>query len=85
MEVRPEESGSACRSERSNLFSVLYGPRFKTLGSNSSVHLNQSVWIYGKLRISGSAPEYFLISKLGVVRLYLGMARHFAVADNKKI
>ena len=25
------ENGSACRSERSNLFSVLRGPRFKTL------------------------------------------------------
>jgi hypothetical protein len=25
------ESGSTCRSERSNLFSVLYGPRVKTL------------------------------------------------------
>ena len=36
MEVRPVESGSACRSERSNSFSVLYGPRFKNLRQSSN-------------------------------------------------
>ena len=54
MAARLAESGSACRSERSNLSLVLYEPRQYPLRNNVTVPLNQGIRVYGKLRIRGA-------------------------------